>query len=99
MKSLSMKINESLTSKQTDIVGDLLFQMFENSKLSKESIGNLFKNVDINIIQKLEQYITEKDSEHALAYMSQPDDFLDKNKHEQIKNSFAEYIHKYICNK
>ena len=98
MKSLQEIINENLTNKQTDIVGDLLFQMFEGTKLSKDDIFKLFKNVDIEIIKKLENYITNRDNKNSLAYMAQNDDFLDKSKHTHIIEMFAEYVHKYISN-
>lgn len=96
MKTITDKINESLTTKQSDIIVDLLFQMFEDTKLSNDDVYELFKNVDIEIIRKIEKKIYERDSQGFIAYMASDDDYLKQENHEHIIRMFVDYIQKHI---
>ena len=98
MKTITEKINESITTKQSDIIVDLLFQMFTDSKLSSDDVYGLFKNVDIEIIRKIEKKIYERDAQHFIAYMAQDDDYLDDANHDHVIRMFVEYIQKHVAN-
>ena len=97
-KHISEYINENLTTKQSDIVVDLILQMFTNSKLSSDDIYNLFVNVDIDIIKKIEKTMYERDPQDFIAYMASDDDYIKRENHEHIIKMFTDYIHKKISN-
>lgn len=98
MKTINTYINETLTSKQSDIVVDLILQMFANTKMSSDDIYNMFINVDIDIIKKIEKTIYERDPQGFIAYMANDDDYIKQDNKQHIIEMFSQYIYKKVSN-
>jgi len=96
MKNLFNFINESLSNKQKELIGELFSKMFKNTKLNKDQIIQILNNLDKEIILEISKYFNDNESENYLAYSPNNDEFLNyKDNQEKIINQISEYIHKY----
>lgn len=92
-------LNEGLTNKQIDLIGEIFSKMFSNTKLSKENIKSIFVNLDKDIIQTISNYFNNNESENYLSYAPNDDEFLDwNNSKDKIIDQISEYMNKYKCN-
>lgn len=96
MQSLITFINESLSNKQKELIGQLFSSMFKGSKITKDQFITIFNNLDKDIISEISKYFSENESSDYLAYEPNEDLFLkyEDNK-EQIISQIAEYINKF----
>ena len=96
MKTLTNYINESLTKVQRLIVGSIIVDMFKESNLTPEQLKKMFGNIDLDIIQDIEDYISTTDSQNAMPYMSDKDEFLVKENSEKIIDKLCQYFLTFI---
>lgn len=96
MKTFIQYINESLTSKQGELISDMFMTMFKDTKLSKDTIKILLKNLDKDIIIFISKSYSKNDSSNYLAYEPNEDLFIkyEDNK-DKIIDQISEYISKY----
>ena len=96
MKSLSLFVNESLSNKQKELIGEVFSCMFKNTKLNKDHILSLLSNLNKDIIFEISKYFSENESQDYLSYDPGEDTFLkyDDNK-EKILSQLSEYISKF----
>jgi len=96
MNSLSFFINESLSNKQKELIGQMFSYMFKGSKITKDQFAIILDNLDKDIIFEISKYFSENESNDYLAYDPGEDMFLkyDSNK-EQIISQISEYMNKY----
>ena len=96
MKTIIKYIQESLTSKQGELVDDMFMNMFKNTKISKDTIKILLSNLDKDIISFISKIYNKNDSSNYLAYEPNEDLFIkyDDNK-DKIIDQISEYISKY----
>lgn len=96
MQSLLNFVNESLSTKQKELVGKIFSEMFKNTKINKDQFVIILNNLDKDIILEISKYFSINDSNDYLAYEPNEDMFLkyEDNK-ERIISQIAEYINKY----
>lgn len=98
MKSINKYINEGLTNKQRDILGDFLIELLKGSKLSSIQLQSMFNNVNTDYLKNIGDYLLKTDNEHAIAYVPVDDEYLKSDNKDNIVKMFAEYFDKYITN-
>ncbi len=91
-------IDEGLTGKQTEIVCDVLTNMFKGSKLNREQVRTLIGNIDMKIIQSWERHLEVADKENALPYMADNDLFLLDEQRDKIVDMLSDYVYKFMAN-
>ena len=96
MQCLNLFINEALSNKQKELIGQLFSIMFKNSKISKDQINIILNNLDKDEIFEISKYFSENDSSDYIAYEPNEDMFLhyEENK-DKIIDQIAEYINKF----
>ena len=96
MQSLLNFVNESLSTKQKELVGKIFSEMFKNTKINKDQFVIILNNLDKDIILEISKYFSTNDSNDYLAYEPNEDMFLkyEDNK-ERIISQIAEFINKY----
>jgi len=96
MKTFLEYINESLTSKQAELLNSMFMNMFKDTKLSKDTIKVLLNNLDKEIISFISKSYSENDASNYLAYEPNEDLFIkyEENK-DKILGQISEYISKY----
>lgn len=96
MKRFLEYINESLTSKQAELLNDMFMNMFKDTKLSKDTIKILLNNLDKEIISFISKSYSKNDASNYLAYEPNEDLFIkyEDNK-DKILGQISEYISKY----
>ena len=96
MKSLTIFINESLSNKQKEFIGQIFSTMFKDSKLTREQVLIILNNLYKEVILEISKYFSKNESIDYLAYDPGEDTFLkyEENK-EQILQMISEYISKY----
>lgn len=98
MKTINKFINESLSGKQKDIIGEIFSKLFKESTLTKDQIIMLLNNVgNKDIIYCISKYFSENDTSNYLAYEPSDDLFINYDSTKQkIIEQLAEFIFKYI---
>jgi len=96
MQSLLNFVNESLSTKQKELVGEIFSSMFKDTKINKDQFVIILNNLDKDIVLEISKYFSKNDSNDYLAYEPNEDMFLkyEDNK-ERIISQIAEYINKY----
>ena len=96
MKTFLEYINESLTSKQGELLDSMFMNMFKDTKLSKDTIKILLNNLDKEIIGFISKSYSKNDASNYLAYEPNEDLFIkyEDNK-DKILGQISEYISKY----
>ena len=96
MKTFLEYINESLTSKQAELLNSMFMNMFKDTKLSKDTIKVLLNNLDKEIISFISKSYSKNDASNYLAYEPNEDLFIkyEENK-DKILGQISEYISKY----
>lgn len=96
MQSLLNFVNESLSTKQKELVGEIFSNMFKDTKINKDQFVIILNNLDKDIVLEISKYFSKNDSNDYLAYEPNEDMFLkyEDNK-ERIISQIAEYINKY----
>jgi hypothetical protein len=96
MQSLLNFVNESLSTKQKELVGKIFSNMFKDTKINKDQFVIILNNLDKEIVLEISKYFSNNDSNDYLAYEPNEDMFLkyEDNK-ERIISQIAEYINKY----
>ena len=96
MKHLSEYINESLSTKQKEIIGSFFSTMFKGTKMTKEQIKPILNNLDKNVVLEISKFFSETESKDYIAYDPGEDMFLDyDNNKERIVSQISEYISKF----
>lgn len=95
MLSLCNFINESLSNKQKDLIGQMFSSMFKNTKVSKEQLTAIFNNLDKEIILEISKYFSNNEQNDYLPYDPGEDMFInyEENK-DRIISQISEYIQK-----
>lgn len=96
MQSLNSFIDESLSNKQKELIGNLFSTMFKDSKINKETFQIILSNLDKDELLEISKYFSNNESSDYLAYEPNDDMFInfDDNK-EKIISQIAEYISKF----
>lgn len=96
MQSLLNFVNESLSTKQKELVGNLFSIMFKGTKINKDQFIIILSNLDKDILLEISKYFSKNESNDYLAYEPNEDMFLkyEENK-ERIISQIAEYINKF----
>ena len=96
MQYLNSYINEALSNKQKELIGELFSIMFKKTKISKDQLIIILNNLDKDEIFEISKYFSENESSDYIAYEPNEDMFLYYNENkEKIINQIAEYINKY----
>ena len=96
MQSLNIFINESLSNKQKELIGKLFSTMFKDTKINKELLSIILKNLDKEELLEISKYFSENESSDYLAYEPNEDMFLNfEDNQEKIISQIAEYISKF----
>lgn len=97
MKTITNFINESLSGKQKEIIGEIFSKLFKGSSLSKDQIIILLNNIDDKeIIYCISRYFSENDTTNYLAYEPSDDLFINyESNKKKIIEQLAEFIYKY----
>jgi len=95
MLSLCNFINESLSNKQKDLIGQIFSSMFKDTKVSKEQLTAIFNNLDKEIILEISKYFSNNEQNDYLPYDPGEDMFInyEENK-DRIISQISEYIQK-----
>ena len=95
MISLYNFINESLSNKQKELIGQIFSSMFKDSKVSKEQLTIIFNNLDKEIILEISKYFSNNEQKDYLPYDPGEDMFInyEENK-DRIISQLSEYIQK-----
>ena len=93
MKSLNVFINESLSNKQKELIGQLFSSMFKGSKVTKDQLVSILSNLDKDIVLEISKYFSNNESQDYLSYDPGEDTFL---KYEDNKNKIVDQISEYI---
>lgn len=95
MISLHSFIDESLSNKQKDLIGQLFSSMFKDSKVSKDQLTIILNNLDKEIILEISKYFSTNEQQDYLAYDPGEDMFInyEENK-DKIISQISEYIQK-----
>lgn len=96
MKPLSIFINESLSNKQKELIGQIFSCIFKGTKFNKDQILSMISNLDKDIVFELSKYFSYNESQDYLSYDPGEDIFLnyDENK-DKILGQISEYISKF----
>lgn len=96
MQSLEFFINESLSNKQKELIGQLFSSIFKDTKITKDQFIIILNNLDKEIVLEISKYFSKYESNDYLAYEPNEDMFLkyEENK-EHIVSQIAEYINKF----
>ena len=96
MESLYTFINESLSTKQKELVGKIFSEMFKGTKITKDQFIIILNNLDKDVILEISKYFSNNDSNDYLPYEPNEDMFLkyEDNK-ERIVSQIAEFINKH----
>lgn len=96
MQSLNIFICESLSNKQKELIGKLFSTMFKDTKINKELLSIILKNLDKEELLEISKYFSENESSDYLAYEPNEDMFLNfEDNQEKIISQIAEYISKF----
>ena len=96
MQSLDNFIIESLSNKQKELIGKLFSTMFKDTKINKDILSIILKNLDKEELLEISKYFSENDSSDYLAYEPNEDMFLNfEDNQEKIISQIAEYISKF----
>ena len=96
MQSLNIFINETLSTKQKEIIGKLFSSMFKDTKITKDQIYIILNNLDKEEVLEISKYFSNNESFDYLAYEPSEDMFLDFNtNHDKILSQISEYINKF----
>ena len=96
MQSLNIFINEMLSNKQKELIGKLFSTMFKDTKINKEQIGIILKNLDKEELLEISKYFSNNESSDYLAYEPNEDMFINfENNKEKIISQISEYISKF----
>jgi len=101
MKKINTYIIENtqkLSSKDNKKISEVIYKMFNKTKLSKDNIILLLNNIDMNILKEFSNYIGVIDPENSLPYIPQDDIFINPDNNEKIISMLSEYILKFIAN-
>ena len=96
MQSLLNFVNESLSTKQKELVGKLFSEMFKDTKINKDQFVIILNNLDKEVVLEISKYFSNNEANDYLAYEPNEDMFLkyEDNK-ERIVSQIAEFINKY----
>ena len=97
MKNINLYITEQLNNKGRQI-SEILYNMFNGSKLLRENIEIMLNNLDMNILHQFEIYIKEVDSENAFPHLVQDDEFLKEENKSKITSLLSDYLFKFVAN-
>ena len=61
MQYLNSYINEALSNKQKELIGELFSIMFKNSKISKDQLIIILNNLDKDEIFEISKYFSENE--------------------------------------
>lgn len=96
MQSLNIFINEMLSNKQKELIGKLFSIMFKDTKINKEQIGIILKNLDKEELLEISKYFSNNESSDYLAYEPNEDMFINfEDNKEKIISQISEYISKF----
>ena len=96
MQSLNIFINEVLSNKQKELIGKLFSIMFKDTKINKEQIGIILKNLDKEELLEISKYFSNNESSDYLAYEPNEDMFINfEDNKEKIISQISEYISKF----
>ena len=96
MQSLNSFIDESLSNKQKELIGNLFSTMFKDSKINKETFQIILSNLDKDELLEISKYFSNNESSDYLAYEPNDDMFINFNDNkEKIISQIAEYISKF----
>lgn len=96
MQSLNIFINEMLSNKQKELIGKLFSTMFKDTKINKEQIGIILKNLDKEELLEISKYFSNNESSDYLAYEPNEDMFINfEDNKEKIISQISEYISKF----
>ena len=96
MQSLNSFIDESLSNKQKELIGNLFSTMFKDSKINKETFQIILSNLDKDELLEISKHFSNNESSDYLAYEPNDDMFINFNDNkEKIISQIAEYISKF----
>jgi len=96
MQSLNNFIDESLSNKQKELIGNLFSTMFKDSKINKETFQIILSNLDKDELLEISKHFSNNESSDYLAYEPNDDMFINFNDNkEKIISQIAEYISKF----
>lgn len=90
-------IDESLSTKQRELIVDIFNKIFKGTQFTKEQIFKVLVNLDKDMIQVISHSYTENDQKNYLPYSPSDDDFINYNENsDKILQNISEYISKFL---
>lgn len=92
MKSLNNIINEALTEKQNDVLGEFFITLITHSKVSTTVLEGMMSNLKMSHIQEICKYLDKTARKEAFAYLPTEDDFLKEENKPRIIENLSKYL-------